>query len=153
MKIFNKIFGFNNSVNIRGNNNITMSSTNGGSRVTINGREYHLPPGNVSIVNNKVYLNGQPYNLDDPELNKANMLTEINITVEGNTGNIKCNGSVNVNGDAAKVDTTGSVTVGGNVAGGIDTTGSVTVKGDVKGNIDTTGRVIVYGDHTGSTYN
>lgn len=155
MNIFNKVFGTNkvnigrnNIMSIRGMNTCIIGNKNGNS-VNINGRQYNLPPGNVSIVGDKVYLNGQPYNLDDPDIKKADSTTVINIVVEGDTENVECNGAVMVTGSAKDISTAGDVTVGKD-CGAINTSGDVEVKGNVSGHINTMGDVEIDGNCSGN---
>ena len=114
-------------------NNLDVNNING---VTyINGRRINAPDGaNISIINNKVYINGK---LSEEYSNDIKEDKEIIIKVEGNTGNINASNRVtikgNVNGD---IDAGNSVEVSGDVNGDIDAGNSVNVKGTVKGNID-----------------
>lgn len=89
---------------------------------------------NISIRNNKVYVNGKRVDdlSDCPE-------KEITLVVEGDVGNVDISGNLecqNVNGD---VDCSGSVRCG-DVTGDIDCSGSVYC-GNVGGDIDCAGSI------------
>lgn len=89
---------------------------------------------NISIRNNKVYVNGKRVDdlSDCPD-------KEITLVVEGNVGNVDISGNLeckNVNGD---IDCSGSVHCG-DVTGDIDCSGSVYC-GNVSGDIDCAGSI------------
>ena len=85
----------------------------------VNGRRYDCPDGaNVSVINNKMYVNGQP--VDDFSNDEKN----IEIIINGNV-------------DEVKTDT-GNITVNGNISGDATTDcGNITVGGDIRGNVKT----------------
>ena len=102
---------------------VTKNITN--SKVTINGKTY--AGRNVTIINNKVYVDGQDTTPDSKE---------ISIKVEGDLENLKvdCCNKIEISGSVkgGASTTSGDITCG-NVSGGIKTTsGDVqTVSGDV----------------------
>lgn len=124
--------------NFQGNNNINMSR----GKVTINGKTINVPNGNISMINGELFVDGEKMDVNNTDLISSKDKT-INIKIEGNVKNIKCNGSVEVQGDVSSdIDCGGSVSIKGNIQGDIDCCGSVTVKGTHKGSIDAGGSVI-----------
>jgi len=90
------------------------------NKVSINGKTYTAPDGvSVSVINGKVYFDGKLVeNLNDWKE------TKIEITIEGNCKEVKCDsGNINVNGNVE-----GDVTAD---------TGNINVRGDIKGNVTT----------------
>lgn len=85
------------------------------STITVNGKTIQCRGSNVSIINNKVIVDGKE--IED---------------MSGISGNIK----VVINGDCNNVSCSGAVEVSGNVKGDIDCGGSCEVKGEVGGDID-----------------
>lgn len=103
-------------------------------QVTINGVNVSVPDGaDISVINNKIYVNGQPYGIEFDN----NLVIE----VIGSLVNVKTDrGCVNVTGDVTgNVDAGGSVKCG-NVGGYVDSGGALTC-GDVQGNVDSGGSV------------
>lgn len=127
------MFGFSNKIK-----NVEMSTSNNGSRITINGKTFNLPSGTVSICNDKVYVNGKV--IEEEIILKAMDTKTINITVMGDCGDINANGDVKVKGDVrGSIDAGGDVTCG-NVNGDVDTGGDVVCK-NIGGSIDAGGNV------------
>lgn len=90
----------------------------------------------ITIINNKCYVNGKEYNINDYSNEKI-----VNIEVQGNVnGDIKTNGTVSITGSCKNIETNGVVNIGGNCEN-IDTNGSVTCYGDINGDIDANGNV------------
>ena len=120
------------------NQSISMSS----NKVTINGKTIEVPNGNVSIIGDKIFVNGEEVNTYGTDL--KNSCDVINVIIDGNVEQIKCNGSVKVKGDVLKgIDCGGSVDITGDVSGNIDCGGSVKINGEHKGSIDAGGSVSV----------
>lgn len=92
----------------------------------------------ISIVNNKIYINGEEYTP------KNKNVSEIEFEGEVNTLTADCSFTIkgNVNGD---IDLGGSLSVTGDVDGDIDTGGSVSIVGNHKGDIDAGGSVSIIG--------
>ena len=107
--------------------------TNGWSTVTVNGKTIRVQGNNISIINDKIIVDGTPLNeaLDQPN---------ITVIVEGDCKILSASGNVEVRGNAGSIDCRGSCHVDGNVTGNVDASGSVTC-GDVGGNIDASGSV------------
>ena len=104
-------------------------------KVIINGKTITIDGdcNNVSVINNKVYVNGKLIQ-DCDEIHEKN----IKITIDGNVGTLESgSGDVIINGDCGGIKSgSGDVTVKGNVNGSI-TTGSGDVEclnanGDIK---------------------
>lgn len=119
--------------------------------VIINGKKYTSNGGSISVVGNKVYIDGK---LASDENNSV--VKVINITVEGNvSGDISTDvGNITVNGDSALVKSgSGNIKVTGNVNGSISTaSGDVEVGGSIGGGVSTaSGDVNVKGVINGST--
>lgn len=108
--------------------------------VTVNGKTYNLPNGNVSVIGNVVYCNGKIVT-DCDEFDTK----EITITIQGDNNTVTSEGAnITVNGNANNVSTkSGDIWIGGDandvsaVSGDIEVIGSVhgnckTVSGDIK---------------------
>ena len=108
--------------------------------VTVNGKTYNLPNGNVSVIGNIVYCNGKIVT-DCDEFDAK----EITIIVQGDNNTVSSDGAdITVNGNANNVSTkSGDVKISGNanevstVSGDIEVMGSIhgnckTVSGDIK---------------------
>lgn len=116
-----RIFNFGNSVI---SSNITQS--NGINKVTINGKSIEVTGNNISIKNGKIYVDGKLYQ-EHEELRSKDYVIQ-NVTIQGNVGNIDCNGDV---------------TVTGNVNGSIYCNGSTKIKGEHKGKVSCNGNVYI----------
>ena len=104
------------------------------STCIVNGKRYQLPEGSsVSIINNKVYCNGQLVT-DTNEFKEKN----INIVIEGN-----------IDGDL-KVDS-GNITVYGECNNVQSISGDITIKGNICGNVKTTSGDVSCSRIAGST--
>lgn len=103
------------------------------NRVTVNGKTYHVPSGSISVVNDKVYVDGKLIT-EECEAKK------IKIVIEGNvTGSIKLeSGEITVNGDCHDVhNVNGDIKITGDVSGDVSTTnGDVSCRG-ICGNANT----------------
>lgn len=140
--MFKNIFNNSNSNCIVSNNSSVIMSSGRNNTVTINGKTIQVPNGNVSVINNKVFVNGKEIDTSDTDL-KGNCGT-VNISIEGNADRIECNGSVQVKGNVSKgIDCGGSIEITGDVDGAIDCGGSVKITGSHKGEIDAGGSVSV----------
>lgn len=110
------------------------------NRVTINGKTYDLPNGNISIINEKIYVNGEEFKTEEFK----NDNRKIEITIEGDVGQASCRGSMNITGSVREsVDCGGSVSIAGDVNGDVNCGGSASVKGNVFGDIACGGSVSV----------
>lgn len=95
--------------------------------MTINGKTKEVQNGSISIINDKIFINGKEINTDDTDL--KNDFGVINIIINGNVEKVECNGSVEVKGNVSKgIDCGGSVKINGDHTGSIDAGGSVSVK-------------------------
>ena len=103
------------------------------STVSVNGKTIRVSGNNISIINDKIVVDGKV--LDDSMDCK-----NITVIVEGDCNKLDTTGAVTVQGNCGSVDCSGSCTVYGNVTGNIDASGSVTC-GDVGGDIDASGSV------------
>lgn len=83
------------------------------NKISINGHTYEVSGRNISVVNDKVYVNGK--------LIESNLTGTVDIRWEGEAANIDCT----------------NITVNGNVGGSIDCN-NIIVNGDVSGDIDGT---------------
>lgn len=101
--------------------------------ININGKSISVQGNNISIVNNKVYVDGK--------LVEEGLTGDVKITFEGELANLDSSASVTVNGNVkGDIDASGSVTVYGDVGGDVDASGSVTC-GNVGGDVDASGSV------------
>lgn len=123
-------------------NNISTSSRNGVTKVTVNGKTTTIQSSNVSVINGSIYVDGKKYKAEG--LEDIDKYGTVNVSIEGNVGEIKCSGSVTVKGDVTKgVDCGGSVNITGNVDGKVDCGGSCKIEGGHKGRIDAGGSVSI----------
>jgi len=106
------------------------------STVIINGKKYTSNGGGISVINNKVYIDGKLASDENNSVAKV-----INITVEGNVnGNVQNDvGNVTVNGNTKDVKaTSGEVKITGNVEGNVNTaSGDVEIGGSIYGSVTT----------------
>lgn len=105
-----------------------------GSIVTVNGKTYNLPSGNVSVIGNKVYCDGKLVE-DCNDIKEK----EITIIVYGENNTIKTDcGDITVNGNANNVSSaSGDIQIAGNTNNVSTTSGDVTIRGDIHGNCQT----------------
>jgi hypothetical protein len=106
---------------------------NGWSTVTVNGKTIRVQGNSISIINDKVIVDGKPL---DETFDQPN----ITVIVEGDCKILSACGNVEVRGNAGNIDCSGSCHIEGNVTGSVDASGSVTC-GDVGGDIDASGSV------------
>lgn len=102
--------------------------------VTVNGKTYNLPSGNVSVIGNKVYCDGKL-------VEDCNGIKEKEITIivygENNTIKTDC-GDITVNGNANNVSSaSGDIQIAGNTNNVSTASGDVTIRGDIHGNCQT----------------
>lgn len=99
--------------------------------VTVNGKTYNLPNGNVSVIGNKVYLNGKLVE-DCNEIKQK----EITITIEGDNNTVSLEaGNITVKGNANDVSTkSGDIEVSGDANDVSTVSGDIEVFGNVRGN-------------------
>ena len=126
------------------NVNQSISSNNGYTTITVNGKSKVVKGSSVSIIGNKIIVDGKEYK-EHEELKDEYKI--VNIYIEGNVDNINTSASVGVNGNVGSIDCGGSCSVEGDVTGEIDCGGSCTVKGNHKGNINAGGSVRVGGKY------
>lgn len=108
--------------------------SNSYSTVTVNGKTIRVRGNNITIINDKIIVDGKP-------LDEAMNTTTVTVIVEGGCNRLDACGDVEIKGDCGYVDCGGSCRIGGNVTGDIDAGGSVTCGGDVGGDIDAGGSV------------
>lgn len=121
--------------------NISIGSNN---KCIVNGKKINLPPGNVNIINNEIFVNGKkfiPEGLNDEQI--------ITVKIEGDVDSVQTEGEVTVKGNVGKIKCGCSVEVTGNVNGNIDCGNSVSIKGDMTGDIDCGNSVNIKGSHNG----
>lgn len=99
-------------------------------KVVINGKAIKVDGNNISVIGNKVYVDGKL--IEDLDGIKSNNIT---IKVYGNVGHIDAPGDVSVEGNVDKVITgSGDIKVNGNVTGECkSSSGDITVSGNVDG--------------------
>lgn len=99
-------------------------------KLLINGQAFHTEGNNLSIADNKVYVDGKL--VTDLSGIKSNNIT---VHVYGNVGDLKATGDVSVEGDVGSIETaSGDVKVKGSVTGDCkSSSGDIIVGGDVSG--------------------
>lgn len=105
------------------------------NRIVINGREINVSGCNISVMNNKVYVDGKLIKEND-DIKDANT-----ICVYGDVGNIETDKSVNCNNVGGDVRAKGSVNCD-DVRGNVEAGGSVNCD-DVGGHV-TAGGIVHY---------
>lgn len=112
-------------------------SKNKGSRyystVSVNGKTIRVSGNNVTVINDKIIVDGKV-------LNESMDSKNITVIVEGNCNKLDACGDVEIRGNCGSVDCSGSCHIDGSVEGNVDASGSVTC-GNVGGNIDASGSV------------
>lgn len=129
---------------LSGNNmcGVSMSTTNGVTKVTINGVTRFIKGGNVSIINNQIYVDNKPYNIEG--LNQDSNVVEIKI--EGNVESVRTSANISVKGNVnQKILADGNVNIQGDVTGNIEADGNVIVTGKQSGKINCDGNIIIGG--------
>ncbi len=102
------------------------------NKITINGKTYNVPGGNISVQNNIVYVDGKKI--------EEGLSGIVEVKFTGDLASLRTDGSATVKGEVkGDVDAGGSVDCG-NVGGSVDAGGSVSCR-DVKGDIDAGGSV------------
>lgn len=102
------------------------------STVTINGKTIRVQGNNITMIGDKVYVDGK-------EITSTENQT-VNIIVEGNANKVECDGYVEVRGDVnGNIRCGGSITCG-NVGGSVVCGGSARC-GDIKGDVNAGGSV------------
>lgn len=109
------------------------NKNNSYSTVSVNGKTVRVRGNNITIINDKIIVDGKP-------LDEAMDAKNITVIVEGNCNRLEACGDVEVKGDCGNVDCSGSCHIEGNVSGNVDASGPVTC-GDVYGDIDASGSV------------
>lgn len=105
------------------------------NKVIINGKSYEIPNGGVSIINNKIYVDGKEFTEGMKKDCKI-----VNVDIYGNVEQINCESSVTVNGNVCNINCGGSCEVKRDVFGDIRSGGSVSCK-NVKGSVNAGGSV------------
>lgn len=103
------------------------------STVSVNGKTIRVKGNNISIINDRIIVDGKPL---DETLDQPN----ITIIVNGDCRNLSACGNVEVKGNAHNIDCRGSCHVEGSVTGNVHASGSVTCS-DVGGDIAASGSV------------
>ena len=103
------------------------------SEVSVNGKTIRVKGNNITIVNDKIIVDGKI-------LNESMDFKNITVIVEGDCNKLDTCGDVQIKGNCGSVDCSGSCHIEGNVTGNVDASGSVTC-GNVGGNIDASGSV------------
>ena len=116
-------------------------------KFTINGKTFSGSGQSVSIINGRVFVDG---NEVDPEGEALSGVVEVRI-LEGTIRNLNSDSSITVEkGDVlGSVDARMSVTVHGNVQGNVGAGQSATIRGDVGGDVNA-GQSVTCGDIKGS---
>ena len=101
--------------------------------VVINGKPISVAGNNISVINDKVYVDGK--------LVEEGLVGHVTVEFKGDLANLEVGGAVNVIGNVqGYIDAGGSVSISGNVSGNVDAAGSVTCS-DIKGDVDAGGSV------------
>ena len=103
------------------------------SKVSVNGKTIRVSGSNITIINDKIYVDGKLVTDD-------NIYNNITVIVEGNCNRVDSEGPVEVKGDCGEVNCSGSCKIQGNVTGKVVASGSVHC-GDVGGDISASGSV------------
>jgi hypothetical protein len=104
------------------------------NNIFVNGKAYSVNGNNISIINNKVYVDGKEINTDEK------LSGEITIRFEGDLANLQCDCPVIINGNVkGDVDSKGSINCE-NVYGNLKSYGSVNCR-DVHGDLTAYGSV------------
>lgn len=108
-------------------------SNNSYSSVTVNGKTIRVSGNNITVINDKIIVDGKV-------LNESMDFKNITVIVEGNCHTLEACGDVEIKGNCSFVECSGSCHIEGNVEGDVEASGSVTC-GDVGGDIDASGSV------------
>ena len=102
--------------------------------VTVNGKTYNLPNGNVSVIGSIVYCNGKI--VTDCDEFEAK---EITIVFQGDNNTVSSDGAnITVNGNANNVSTkSGDIEISGNANEASTVSGDIEVMGSIHGNCKT----------------
>ena len=110
------------------------------STVHVDGRIVEVPDGSsISIVNNKLYVNGLEWEGDDG--GNGRLTGVVRIELSGDIKEVKTDVSLHVHGDVHGSVTAGGSIQCGNITGHVRTGGDVKC-GDVSGNINAVGSVM-----------
>lgn len=102
------------------------------NNITINGRSFSVKGNNISVINNRVIVDGVV--IED------GLSGIVEVKFEGDIASLRCDGSATINGNVmGNVDAGGSVDCG-DVGRNVDASGSVRC-GNVGGDIDAGGSV------------
>lgn len=117
--------------------------------VIVNGKTLKCDGQSVSIVGNKVIIDGivQADGDEPAEVlihgNVSNLSCDRNIEISGNVESVSGRGSINCRTVNGNIDGTGSINVNGDVHGDIRSGGSVNVCGNVQGSVKAGGALIM----------
>lgn len=115
--------------------NQRINSNGRGSTVTVNGKTYNLPPGNVSIINGTILVNGRVWNEADP------VAGVVELHIIGDPLSVETDASVIVKGSVKGNVTAGGSVQCGEVSGGVSAGGSIQAAGKLGGSISAGGSV------------
>lgn len=112
-----------------------------GNKVSVGGKTIIVPNGSsVSVINNKVFINGEPYDGDNFDSKEQIILK---IVVEGSIEELKTDANVEVHGKVNKVKADGNV-VCTNVDGNVKAGGNVAC-GKISGKVTAGGNIVGFG--------
>jgi hypothetical protein len=103
------------------------------STVIINGKRMNVSGNNISVINNKVYVNGKLVTDEDAK-------EPVKLIIEGDVMSIQADGDVDIVGNVSNSVKAGGSVSCNNVNGDVKASGSVHC-GDVTGNVDASGSV------------
>lgn len=90
------------------------------SSITINGKTIVSSGDTIIVKNGKV--------ISDDVTIQDNLYGDVEITIDGDVGDIEASGSVTVNGNVkGSIDAMGNVTVSGNINGDVDCMGNIRI--------------------------
>ena len=101
------------------------------NRIVINGKSINCSGNNVSIINNKVFVDGKE--ITDETINNSD------VCIYGDVESIDCQGSVNCNNVKGNIEAGGSVNCD-DVGGNINCGGSVRCD-EIKGSVNAGGSI------------
>lgn len=105
------------------------------NNISINGVNYEVEGNNITMKNNKLYVDGVLVNTIEK------LQGDVKIIFEGDLANLKTDGAATVNGNVkGYVDSGGSANISGSVGSYVDAGGSVNC-GSVNGKVDAGGSV------------
>jgi hypothetical protein len=117
--------------------NVSMDGISGGGVITANGVDMPFTGRSVSVVNNKVFIDGVEQKTGDD--NNSGPVVTVHVTINGDCNSIENAHSVSVKGNVTGHVTTssGDVTVGGSTGQVSTMSGSVEVEQYISGKVNT----------------